>query len=759
MRIYLNKNIYIVLLSILSAINLFGTIAAKQSYTPRLKGLAQYVDPYIGTGDHGHVFVGANVPYGAVQLGPTQYSQGWDWCSGYHISDSIIIGFSHTHLSGTGIGDLGDISFMPAIGEIKLTRGNLRDEKSGIYSKYSHKNEIVKAGFYSVHLDRFNIDVALTATKRVGFHQYTFPESKNAKIIIDLEHGIGWDTPTETYLVQENDSVVSGYRFTRGWAKDQRIYFSATFSKPMKKFIVSDTTSIKSGNTIKVAKAYGQAIFETNNKEKIYVKVSISPVSIENAKLNMKIELSSWNFDQAVTNASNNWNEALNKIAIVTDNKNLMHSFYTALYHTMIAPSLYCDVNGDYRGTDGKIYRNVSFTNYTTFSLWDTYRAAQPLMTLISPEMIPDIANTFLKINNEQGKLPIWHLMGNETDCMVGNPGTIALADIVLKGYKVDNEAAFQAMKKSQLLDEYGLKYMKQYGYIPCDKQDESVSRALEYAIADWSTAQIAKKLNKTDDYNYFIKRSKAYTYYFDPETKFMRPKLLNGKFKTPFDPLRTQDEKGVKDFTEGNAWQYTWLVPHDINGLVSCFGSRESFIQKLDSLFIVKEKLGTEAPPDISGLIGQYAQGNEPSHHILYMYAYVGQQWKTAEKVREVLHKFYSSRPAGLSGNEDVGQMSAWFVLSAMGIYQVVPAGGVYVFGSPLVNEATLKVKDGKTFKIIAHLNSKKNIYIQRATLNGKNYTKSYINFTDIMAGGVLKFEMGSTPSHTFGMNKADRP
>ncbi|MDL2255242.1 GH92 family glycosyl hydrolase [Parabacteroides sp. OttesenSCG-928-G06] len=708
--------------------------------------LTQYVDPYIGTGDHGHVFLGANVPFGMVQLGPSNIPQTWDWCSGYHITDSTIIGFSHTHLSGTGIGDLGDINLMPAVGEVTLNRGQVPDYSTGIYSLFNRKSEKVKAGYYAVHLDRYGVDVELTATKRVGFHKYRFPESKESRVIIDLENGQCWDRPVETYIQQENDSVVSGYRYSKGWANDQRVFFTAVFSKPMKGFTVSERNEQKEGKELKAARVYGQALFDTDGKEDIYVKVALSPVSIANAKMNMQAELAGWDFEQTIVAADKAWNEELNKIVIKTNDEKVKRTFYTALYHTMIAPSEFCDVNNDYYGADKQMHKSASFKNHTTFSLWDTYRAAHPLMTIIHPEKMPDIIQTMLTIYQQQGKLPVWHLMGCETDCMVGNPGISVVADAVLKGYGgFDKELAYEAMKTSALLDERGLKQLRDYGYIPYDLEGEALSKCMEYAIADWSLAQVAKEMGKTEDYEYFLNRSKAYQHYFDPETGFVRGKSSEGKFRESFNPFISVHREN--DYTEGNAWQYTWLVPHDIEGLVGLFGSKEKFVEKLDSLFIVEGDLGEHASPDISGLIGQYAHGNEPSHHVLYIYPYVGQPWKTADKVRQVLSELYFDAPAGLSGNEDVGQMSAWYILSSLGFYQVEPAGGKYVFGSPIVDEAEIRVKDNKVFRIVAKNNSATNKYIQSITLNGEPYNQYYIDFKDIEKGGTLEFVMGSEP------------
>ncbi|MCC8147037.1 MAG: GH92 family glycosyl hydrolase [Bacteroidales bacterium] len=708
------------------------------------ESFTQYVNPYIGTGGHGHVFLGANVPFGLVQLGPTNIPQSWDWTSGYHISDSTIIGFAHMHLSGTGIGDLCDISFMPVTGEVTLSRGRKEDPGSGMWSFFNRSSEKVKPGYYGVHLDRYGIDVELTATQRVGFHKYTFPQAEDASVIIDLENGTGWDTPREGYLVQENDSVISGYRYSSGWANDQKVFFTAVFSKPLKKFITSEKNERLESNTLKGPRIYGLAYFDTKEQENIYIKVALSPVSIENAKQNMQTELPGWDFKQTIADADKAWNEELKKIRIKTEDTSIKEIFYTALFHTMVAPSVFCDVNGDYRGADGQMYKKGSFVNYTTFSLWDTYRAAHPLMTIIHPEKMSDIINTMLHIYQQQGKLPVWHLMGCETNCMVGNPGIPVVADAVLKGFEgFDKDLAYEAMKTSAMLDERGLKYLKEYGYIPYDKEAEGLSKCMEYAIADWSLAQVAKEMGNEEDYEYFLNRSKSYKYYFDKKTNFIRGLSSEGKFREPFNPFESVHRDN--DYTEGTGWQYIWLVPHDIDGLVELFGSKEAFVAKLDSLFSVSGSMGENASPDISGLIGQYAHGNEPSHHVIYMYPYVGQPEKTAEKVREVLTDLYFDDPNGLSGNEDVGQMSSWYILSALGFYQVEPAGGKYIFGSPLIDEAVIEVGDGKQFRIIAKNNSKENMYIRSVTLNGQPYDKYYIDFKDIAQGGTLELEMVS--------------
>ena len=711
---------------------LTAAVALATIFSVSAQDYTQYVNPFIGTGGHGHVFLGANVPFGNIQAGPTQKKQGWDWCSGYHYSDSTVIGFGQMHLSGTGIGDLGDVSLLP------MTNPSQREVK------FSHRAEYVRPGYYSVMLAS-GIRVELTATQRVAFHRYSFPaDATKGYIALNLAQGIGWDKMTSCKFKQESDKTITGFRMSEGWAKDQRVYFVAEFAEPVKlEENERDTIGIFS-------------VASTN--QPLLVKVGISAVSVENARENLQQELPGWNFASVVSKANADWNCELSKIAIKTQDERAKRIFYTALYHTMIAPSVFSDVNGEYRGADGKTHKG-DFTDYTTFSLWDTYRAAFPLMTLIQPEMQRDLAETMLHIFKQQGKLPVWHLMGNETDCMVGNPGIPVLVDIALKGFNVDKKAVFEAVKASAMRDERGMGLLKKYGYIPCDldPEKETVAKGLEYALADACIAKLAKQLGKTEDYKYFYKRSQSYRdFYFDKQTKFMRGVTSDHKFREPFDPFSTVHRQD--DYTEGNAWQYVWLVPHDVHGLVAAFGGEKPFVSKLDSLFIVNGDMGAEASPDITGLIGQYAHGNEPSHHILYMYNYVGQPWKGADKIRYVLANLYHDDFDGLSGNEDVGQMSAWYILSSVGFYQVDPAGGRYVFGSPLFDEATLNVGNGKTFRVVAHNNSSENKYIQSAKLNGKPYTRSYIDFKDIVRGGTLEFVMGNKPSQ-FGVKPSDRP
>ncbi|TWR31128.1 glycoside hydrolase family 92 protein [Mucilaginibacter pallidiroseus] len=723
---------------------------------PATAGLTQYVDQLIGTGFHGHVFVGANVPFGAVQLGPTQLSQGWDWCSGYHISDSTIVGFQHTHLSGTGIGDLGDISFMPTTGKVIVNKGTLKDPAAGYYSLFSYKDEVMRPGYYAVKLKKYNIGVQLTASNRVGFHQYNFPKASNANVIIDLVEGIA-DRPTETYIKKINATTIEGYRFSKGWAAAQRIYFTAVFSKPISKFAVYDSTALQNGIVLKGKKVKGVLSFSTTEGEKVFVKVGISPVSSANALLNINTEVPGWDFNKVAAAAAAQWNKELGRITVKTDSLSQLKKFYTAMYHTMIAPSTFSDVNGEYWGTDKKVHRATDFKNFTTFSLWDTYRSANPLYTIMAPERVPDMINTMLNIYKQQGRLPVWHLMANETNTMVGNSAVPIVVDAVLKGFKgIDENLAYEAVKTTQMQDLRGLKYVKSLGYIPADSTRENVAMGLEYSINDFCIAQLAKKLGKADDYQYFLKRSKNYQNYFDKETRFMRGRVSATKWRTPFNPFESRHEQD--DFTEGNAWQYTWLVPHDVEGLVTLLGGEKPFIQKLDSLFKAEGDLGKEHSPDISGLIGQYAHGNEPSHHIAYLYTYVGQPWKTADKVRFILDNFYTTKADGIIGNEDVGQMSAWYVLSSIGIYPVNPVNGMYVFGSPVVNEATINLPAGKKFHVVVKNNSSKNKYIQTVTLNGKPYSVNYLAHKDIAAGGELVITMGGQPT-TFGTTVASRP
>lgn len=665
--------------------------------------------------------MGANVPFGLVQLGPTEPTRGWDWCSGYYYDDDELIGFGHMHLSGTGIGCLGDVAFLP-VKDFKQTS-----------TRFKHEAEKVHPGYYSVQLTDPNVLVELTATERCGFHRYTFKNGAKAQLALDLSQCIGWDKLNDCLLTQESATRLTGFRRSNGWAADRRIYFSIDFSQPV------TVHRLDSMERVVVSVA--------DNTKPLLVKVALSPVSIDKAKLNMQAELAGWDFDAAVKQADEAWNRELARIEIQTNDLTKKRVFYTAMYHLMTSCSKFNDVDREYRGADGKVHK-ADFTNYTTLSLWDTYRAAHPLMTVAFPEMQRDFAQTFLNIYKQQGRLPVWHLMGSETDCMVGNPGAIVLADLTMKGFVEDKELALEALKATQMKDIRSLGLLKEHGYIPwnLEPENETVAKALEYCAADDGVAKVAKLLGKKDDYEYFFNRSRSYKKYYDPETRFLRAVGTDGKFRLPFNPFFA--EHRTNDYTEGNAWQYTFLVPHDVKGLIKLFGSDKAFMSKLDSLFFVEGWAGDNASPDMSGMTGQYAHGNEPSHHVIYMYNYAGRPDKAAPLLRKMLNEMYLDQPDGLSGNEDVGQMSAWYILSSVGLYQVDPVGGRFVIGSPLFDKATVNVGGGKTFTVVAKNNSDKNIYVQSARLNGKTLKNSYVDFNDIRRGGTLELVMGPKPS-----------
>ena len=709
---YLLRLLSVALLAVCFSVT--AAVAATQNLT-------QYVNQYVGTGGHGHTFMGANVPFGLVQLGPTEPTRGWDWCSGYYYDDDELIGFGHMHLSGTGIGCLGDVAFLP-VKDFKQTS-----------TRFKHEAEKVHPGYYSVQLTDPNVLVELTATERCGFHRYTFKNGAKAQLALDLSQCIGWDKLNDCLLTQESATRLTGFRRSNGWAADRRIYFSIDFSQPV------TVHRLDSMERVVVSVA--------DNTKPLLVKVALSPVSIDKAKLNMQAELAGWDFDAAVKQADEAWNRELARIEIQTNDRTKKRVFYTAMYHLMTSCSKFNDVDREYRGADGKVHK-ADFTNYTTLSLWDTYRAAHPLMTVAFPEMQRDFAQTFLNIYKQQGRLPVWHLMGSETDCMVGNPGAIVLADLTMKGFVEDKELALEALKATQMKDIRSLGLLKKHGYIPwnLEPENETVAKALEYCAADDGVAKVAKLLGKKDDYEYFFNRSRSYKKYYDPETRFLRAVDTDGKFRLPFNPFFA--EHRTNDYTEGNAWQYTFLVPHDVKGLIKLFGSDKAFMSKLDSLFFVEGWAGDNASPDMSGMTGQYAHGNEPSHHVIYMYNYAGRPDKAAPLLRKMLNEMYLDQPDGLSGNEDVGQMSAWYILSSVGLYQVDPVGGRFVIGSPLFDKATVNVGGGKTFTVVAKNNSDKNIYVQSARLNGKTLKNSYVDFNDIRHGGTLELVMGPKPS-----------
>ena len=714
------------------------------------RNLVDYVNPMIGTGGHGHTYPGATIPFGMVQLSPDTRLDGWDGCSGYHYSDSIIFGFSHTHLNGTGCPDYGDILLMPTIGEVFLNNG--ADGKPGYSSHFKHNNEQANPGYYSVFLDDPGVKAELTASGRVGFHSYTFPESSQANIIIDLVHR---DDVIASSIKVISDTEIEGMRRSRAWAQDQHVYFVARFSTP---FIASGISineiineNLKNAEG-KHLKAYFR--FKTKAGEKILVKVGISSVSEAGARKNLESEIPDWDFEKVRTGSRDTWNNALSRIDVSGGSDDQKTVFYTALYHTMINPVLASDVDGNYRGRDLKVHRAPGYDQYTVFSLWDTYRAYHPLMTIIDQKRTTDFIKTFLNQYNEGGLLPVWELSGNETNCMIGYHAVSVIADAYIKGIRgFDAVKALEAMKKSANQDKFGLGYYKKYGFIPSEREHESVSKTLEYAYDDWCVAQMAKSLGKEDDYNEFIKRGQNYKNVFDPQTGFMRARY-NGGWFSPFTPGEVNN-----NYTEANSWQYSFACPQDIDGLTELQGGKDKFAARLDALFAADSRTSGREQSDITGLIGQYAHGNEPSHHMAYLYNYVGQPAKTQALVHKIMNEFYTTKPDGLIGNEDCGQMSAWAVLSAMGFYPVTPGNDIYTIGTPAFPQVTLNLENGNQFVIKANNLSNDNYYIQSARLNGNDYLKSFLKHGDIMQGGELVFEMGPQSSAAWGIGDKNEP
>lgn len=701
--------------------------------------VTQYVDPFIGTADHGHVFPGATVPFGGIQLSPDNPRSAWDWCSGYHYSDSIISSFSHTHLSGTGIGDLQDIRFLPT-----LTRPQDETPAQYIqanYAKFSHTNEKAEPGYYRVELDN-GIITELSATTRCGIHYYQYPAHAVNGLIIDLTTARNWDRTLEASIKKVNNRTLTGYRKSKGWANDQRVYFIIEFSQDVEVFAGKNRFSpLDNGQKIKADSCYAWVDFG-NKTNKILAKVSLSSANIDGAEANMQKELPHWSFDKVKRDARVAWKRELSKTKAESNNEEDLKVFYTALYHTYLAPYTFSDVLGNFKGPDGEIHSvGNKNTQYTVFSFWDTFRAAHPLFTITQKKRINDMIHSMLKHYDAYGLLPVWELVGNETNCMIGNHSIPVIVEAYLKGIgNFDAEKAYDAMKKTVMAKRAGLKELREYGYIPYDKEPESVSKTLEYAYDDWCVAQMAKALNKESDYLYFLKQSQNYRHLFDKETGFMRGKSSEGKWKIPFSPIRS--EHRVDEYTEGNAWQYSWFVPHDIEGLIALHGGKENFTRKLDSLFTISSEMeGKDVSPDISGMIGQYAQGNEPSHHVVYLYNYIGQPHKTQFYIDKIRKELYTATPNGLCGNEDCGQMSAWYVFSAMGFYPVNPVEMKYQLGTPLFKKLTLKVGREKRFIIKANKENDQYIYVQKVLLNGEELHRTYITHDEIMQGGELEF------------------
>ncbi|HLN53405.1 MAG TPA: GH92 family glycosyl hydrolase [Lentimicrobium sp.] len=717
---------------------------------------SKYVNPFIGTGGHGHTFPGATVPFGMVQLSPDTRLEGWDGCGGYHYSDEYIYGFSHTHLSGTGVPDYCDVLVMPFTGEINWNNG--ADGNPGYRSRFNHLNETATAGYYRVYLENPGVEAQLTATERAGFHSYEYKKGGKRQILIDLKHR---DKVTNSWIKVISDTEIAGFRGSSYWADDQRVYFYMIFSEKTQdyNFAVDDKQIVdpveyltRNDGTAESKNLKAAFSFGTGAKP-ILVKVGISGTSVENAKANLMAEIEHWDFNKVKESAKNKWDKELSKIEITKGDSRDMTVFYTALYHTMVCPNIYNDVNGSYLGRDLKEHK-TDHNYYTVFSLWDTYRAYHPLMTIIDQKRTNDFIRTFIKQFEDGGLLPVWELSSNETWCMIGYHSIPVIADAYIKGIRdYDVEKALTAMLTSANKDIFGLEFYKKSGFIPADKEHESVSKTLEYCYDDWCIAQMAKTMGKSTVADTFMHRAQGYRNLFDPETGFMRARY-NGAWFKPFDPREVNN-----NYTEANSWQYSFYVPHDMDHFIKLLGGKQALESKLDGLFTAPQETTGREQSDITGLIGQYAHGNEPSHQIAYLYNYAGVPWKTQEKVDYILHNFYTDQPDGLIGNEDCGQMSAWAVLSSLGFYPVCPGTDQYVIGNPMFEEAVINLENGNKFKITATNRSSSNKYIQSAELNGQRYDKSYITHGDIMKGGELRFVMGSSPSESWGSGLNNEP
>ena len=704
--------------------------------------LTSFVNPFIGTDGPGNTYPGATVPFGMVQLSPDIGISGWDRISGYFYQDSIISGFSHMHLSGTGAGDLYDILVMPTNSRFskRIETNNLKP-----FSSFSHEKETASPGYYSVDLLDYGIKAELTATERTGIHRYTFPKDESSQIHIDLGYALNWDSPTETHLKVIDDRTFEGYRKSSGWAKDQRVYFVIKLSKPFKNYKLfknnAETSSPVTDKNTKIILNYS-----TSEKEQIVLKTGISTANIEGAYKSLEFEAPNFDFDAVKNDATNKWEQQLGKIHITIADETKKKIFYTMLYQSMLAPTLLSDHDGNYKGANNKTMNAKGFDRYDTFSLWDSYRAAHPLYTIIHPNRVSDMVNSLLAHYKETGLLPVWSLQGNETNMMIGYHAVPVIVDAYFKGIEnFDIKLAYEACIKSATDHSRQIDTYMKLGYVPVDEKEEnwSVSKTLEYAYDDWCIAQFAKALGKSEDYNTFLKRSENWRNVYDAKSTFMRPKLTDGTFVTNFVPK----EYSVY-FCESNAWQYFWSVQHNIEGITAIVGGNEKLSEKLDTMFSLNPLPEDKLPIFSTGMIGQYAHGNEPSHHVAYLYNYIGKPWKTQKLIREILETQYKNEPNGHCGNEDCGQMSSWYVFNALGFYPVNPAQGVYAFGSPIVDTALIHLENGKTFNVKALNNNSKNIYIQSVTLNGKAINKNYITHKEIMNGGVLVFTMGKSPN-----------
>lgn len=720
------------------------------------------VNVFIGTGGHGHTFPGATLPHGMVQLSPDTRLFGWDACSGYYYDDTSIMGFTHTHLSGTGIGDYGDILFMPVVGEKPLIAGTAEKPDEGYRSRFSHEQESARPGYYQVLLQDDSINVELTATLRAGLHRYTYPKASDARLIVDMEPTIHGHQHPVTQIRVVNDSTIAGMKYTVGWAKRHYVYFYAVFSSPFDYKLYSGTEYQSDSTSVTVNTAKAVISFRNLPADgRVLAKVGISSVDEEGARLNVEAEIPNWDFEGVMKQANTAWNEALGKIDIETSDNDSRTVFYTSLYHAFIQPSLASDVDGRYRTMGHEIKQDASYTNYTVFSLWDTFRAAHPLYTIVTPEQNQAFIRSLLRKYDEGGILPKWELASNETGTMIGYHAVSVIADAMMKKQcDFDVKKALEACIRSSVYDTTGvtpmmdrqilngklmpvsIKYKNELGYIPCDKVGGSVSQGLEFAYNDWLIAQMMKEHNRKDLYDKYMELSRNYRNYFDPETKLMRGRLSDGSWITPFDPASVQRPS---NYVEGNAWQWAWFVPQDVEGLMELVGGQKSFEAHLDTLFTTSSELTGDpnAAADVTGMIGQYAHGNEPSHHIPYLYNYAGAPRKTQALVDHILRTLYHNDPNGLSGNEDVGQMSAWYALSAMGFYSFCPGRPVYEIGRPIFDKVTIHLSNGKDFVIQAKNNSVENKYIRSMKLNGEELAEPRFSHFDLMKGGELIFEM----------------
>jgi predicted alpha-1,2-mannosidase len=760
----INKRVLLIFVLIcIPSLLVAGIPKKKQRPADKDTSLVDFVNPFVGTEGDGNTFPGPSAPFGMVQIGPDTDDSLWATASGYEYSDKSIIGFSMTHLSGTGIPDLGDFLFMPNIGRPLLAEGTKQDPDSGHRQRYSHSDEQASPGYYQVRLQDSGINVELTCTERAGLMRFTFPASDSAFVLTDLKHVLRWNV-VWSHIRVLNDSTITGFHLVHGWAKERYLYFAARYSKPFEHFrimmdgkpVIYNTYRFRSAREASGKDLKFLAQFKTHANERIMIKVGISAVSESDAMQNLDAEIPDWNFSRVRQETRDKWEKQLDKIRI-DGTKDQMETFYTSLYHSFLTPNLYEDVNGKYRGLDWEIHKAKGFTKYTIFSLWDTFRAEHPLLALVQSKRDGDMVNSMLAHYDQsvEHMLPVWSLQGNETWCMIGYHAVPVIVDAYMKGVKgFDPERAYEAIKKTAMNPNYDhASTFAKLGYVPDDEENESVSKTLEYAYDDWCIAQMAKALGKQQDYQYFMKRAESYKNLFDPSYGLMRGKDSHGHWHTPFHPHQYV-EGG--DFTEGTSWQYSWFVPQDVPGLIKLMGGKKRFTEKLDSLFTMRPGTVQNGDTlDITGLIGEYAHGNEPSHHIAFLYCYAGQPWKTQMRIHQIVKLMYGDKPNSLKGNDDCGQMSAWYIFNTMGFYPVCPGSSYYVIGSPLVKKAVMHLSDGKDFTMIAENQSPKNIYIQSVVLNGKKWNSPFLPFDQLKNGGKIVFRMGRKPNKRWGRDE----